>query len=225
MPRQAIFAHDWGSRRFAQALLAAACLLALAMIAGLPAPAAAQTASKQPVYRNAAKPGPEILVIPGEIKCSSAEIAKSISAANVADFAAIELMRANFVVLDRGNLGAMLKEIELAVNLGDPKKIKALRKGAFKNTKWLVRFDILRIDFIGRQLDQRKWMHFNYAVGLAYKLIDLTTGVTKRTNYFEVEWGYRTENQKPDNSFVPSVVSRATQVLLQHAVAELDSMK
>jgi hypothetical protein len=204
--------------------MAAACLLAAAL-AAMPQPAAAQAASNQPVYRNAAKQGPEILVIPGEVKCASAEIAKSISAANVADFAAIELMRANFVVLDRGNIGTMLKEIELAVNLGDPNKIKSLRKGAFKNTKWLVRFDILRIDFIGRQLDQKKWMHFNYAVGLSYKLIDMVTGVTKRTNFFEVEWGYRTENQKPDNSLLPSVVSRATQVLLQHAVAELDSMK
>jgi hypothetical protein len=40
----------------------------------------------------------------------------------------------------------MLKEIEIAANLGDASQLAKFKKGKFQATNWLVRFDILKAE-------------------------------------------------------------------------------
>ena len=72
------------------------------------------------VYANANKPGPALVVIPGEMKSNNATFLQKYSANNIADFGELELSKANFQVLERSNLGPIQREFELAYNLGDP---------------------------------------------------------------------------------------------------------
>lgn len=98
-------------------------------------------------YPNAGKPGPALVVIPGEIKSSNATFLQKFSANNIADFGEIELSKANFKVLERSNLGPLLNEFTLAYNLGDPQSArKYLRMGKLKTTKYIVKFDILKTE-------------------------------------------------------------------------------
>lgn len=114
-------------------------------------------------YQNASKKGPALVVIPGEIKSSNATFIQKFTANNIADFAEIELSSANFQVLERSNLGPLLREFELAYNLGDPDQArKFLGMGKLKATKYVVKFDILKTEqvaaaqegFDGRTLGQ-----------------------------------------------------------------------
>lgn len=114
-------------------------------------------------YTNANKKGPALVVIPGDIKSNNATFIQKFTANNIADFAEIELSSANFPVLERSNLGPLLKEFELAYNLGDPDAArKMLRMGKLKSTKFVVKFDILKTEqvaaaqsgFDGRVLGQ-----------------------------------------------------------------------
>ena len=77
-------------------------------------------------YANAATKGPAIIVLPGEVKSNNATFSQRYGPNNIADYAELELSQANFQVLDRANLGSVLREIELAYNLGDPTKAQAL---------------------------------------------------------------------------------------------------
>ena len=61
-------------------------------------------------YQNAGKQGPALVVIPGEIKSSNATFTQKFGPTNIADFAEIELSRANFQVLERTNLVAFPHE-------------------------------------------------------------------------------------------------------------------
>ncbi|HVE51687.1 MAG TPA: hypothetical protein VNG69_18955, partial [Casimicrobiaceae bacterium] len=82
---------------------------------------AADQAAYRPVeYTNANKRGPALVVIPGEIKSNNATFLQKFTANNIADFGEIELSNANFAVLERSNLGPIMREFELAYNLGDP---------------------------------------------------------------------------------------------------------
>jgi hypothetical protein len=109
---------------------------------------AADTAKYQTVnYANAATKGPAIIVLPGEVKSNNATFSQRYGPNNIADYAELELSQANFQVLDRANLGSVLQEVELAHNLGDAAKAQALfQKGALQNTRWIVRFDVLRAE-------------------------------------------------------------------------------
>jgi hypothetical protein len=109
---------------------------------------AANTALYQSVsYANAAQKGPAIIVLPGEVKSNNATFTQRYGPNNIADYGELELSQANFQVLDRANLGSVLREIELAYNLGDPAKAQALfRKGDLQNTRWIVKFDVLRAE-------------------------------------------------------------------------------
>ena len=111
---------------------------------------AADQATYQAVtYTNANKKGPALVVIPGEIKSSNATFLQKFTANNIADFGEIELSSANFQVLERSNLGPLLREFELAYNLGDPDSArKMLRMGKLKSTKYVVKFDILKTEQI-----------------------------------------------------------------------------
>jgi hypothetical protein len=141
------------------ALLASASLASAQPTWGNPSPtagkdtsqkanaAADQTIYQAVTYTNAAKKGPAVIVIPGEIKSNNATFIQKFTANNIADFGEIELSSANFTVLERSNLGPLLKEFELAYNLGDPDQArKFLRMGKLKSTKYVVKFDILKTE-------------------------------------------------------------------------------
>src|SRR5947209_12769288 len=110
--------------------------------------AAADQAAYRPVaYTNANKPGPALIVLPGDIKSNNATFLQKFTPNNIADFGEVELSSANFQVLERSNLGPLLKEFELAYNLGDPDQArKLLRMGKLKTTKYVVKFDILKTE-------------------------------------------------------------------------------
>ena len=97
-------------------------------------------------YANAGKKGPTLIVLPGNIKSSSATFTQKVTPNNIADFAELELASANFKVLERSDLGPMLNEIQLAVNMGDPTALQKFKKGKFNSTKWFVKFDILKAE-------------------------------------------------------------------------------
>src|SRR6266536_2213631 len=151
---------------FTQPLVGAALLAAASIVLaqpkwGNPSPTAgsetsqkANAAADQTVYQaveyaNRNKKGPAVIVIPGEIKSNNATFLQKFTANNIADFGEVEMSSANFPVLERSNLGPLLKEFELAYNLGDPDQArKFLRMGKLKSTKYVVKFDILKAEQI-----------------------------------------------------------------------------
>ena len=112
--------------------------------------AAADTAAyKEIEYSKKSIKGPALVVIPGEIKSNNATFTQKFSSNNIADFAELELSNANFAVLERANLGNLLNEISLAYNLGNPAAArKSMQVGKLKTTKWIVKFDILKVEQI-----------------------------------------------------------------------------
>jgi len=153
--------HTSSARILLAAALAAAPLPALAQPSwgsgSSPAPStstsqkaneAADRAVYKPIeYQNASKAGPPLIVIPGEIKSSNANFTQKFGPNNIADFAEIELSKANFPVLERTNLGPLLNEFSLAYNLGDPQEAKKiLGRGKLRTTQWVVKFDILKTE-------------------------------------------------------------------------------
>jgi hypothetical protein len=108
----------------------------------------ADMAQYRPIeYGNSAKKGPRIIVLPGDIKASNATFTQKVTANNIADFGELELSRANFTVLERQQLGALLREVELAYNVGDPKQAqRAFQKGKIGTTRWIVKFDVLKAE-------------------------------------------------------------------------------
>jgi hypothetical protein len=108
----------------------------------------ADMAQSRPLeYANAAKKGPRIIVLPGEIKSNNAAFTQRVTVNNIADYGELELTRANFTVLERNHLGAVLREVELAYNMGDPQQaMRAFQKGKTSVTRWIVKFDILKAE-------------------------------------------------------------------------------
>jgi len=98
-------------------------------------------------YVNASMQGPTLVVLPGDIKSNNATFTQKFGPNNIADYAELELTRANFRVLERSDLGPILKEVQLAYGMGDPKEAaKVFKRGKFKTTKWLVKFDVLKAE-------------------------------------------------------------------------------
>jgi hypothetical protein len=103
-------------------------------------------------YTNAAVAGPQLIVLPGEIKSANASFTQKFGPNNIADFGEVELSKANFQVLDRADLGPMLSEIQLAYGAGDPDEArKIMKKGKLKTTKWIVKFDVLKAEQVAQQ--------------------------------------------------------------------------
>ena len=135
-------------------LLTIATGVALLLSACVPAMQSSQTANQaadeamyQPVsYANQSQRGPTLIVLPGKIKSNNASFTDRISTNNIADYGELELGNANFGVLERGDLGPLLDEINLAVNMGDPTALQKFKRGKFKSTKWFVKFDILKTE-------------------------------------------------------------------------------
>ncbi|MCX7898301.1 MAG: hypothetical protein N2441_10575 [Rhodocyclaceae bacterium] len=144
--------------------LMAACGLAIAQpVFESPSPTAGSSTSQKAhemadrgiykaiEYENAAKPGPAIIVLPGEIKSNNATFVQRITTNNIADFAELELGRANFKILERADLGPLLNEFQLAYTLGDPNQArKLLQKGKFRTTKWVIKFDVLKAEQVAK---------------------------------------------------------------------------
>ena len=102
-------------------------------------------------YANAAIKGPQLVIIPGEIKSNNATFTQKFGSNNIADFGELELSKANFGVLERSNMGPLLNEFQLAYTMGDPNAArKVLQKGKFKTTKWVVKFDILKAEQVAQ---------------------------------------------------------------------------
>ena len=98
-------------------------------------------------YQNARIQGPALIVIPGEIKSNNASFVQKFGPNNIADYAELELGRANFRILERADLGPLLNEFTLAYTMGDPQAArKILQKGKFKTTKWVIKFDVLKAE-------------------------------------------------------------------------------
>jgi len=109
--------------------------------------ALAEKSAVQPVvYENAAQQGPPLVVLPGQLKLTNSVFTQKYTPNNIADFAEIELEKANFKVLERAHLGPLLDEVTLAVNMGDPGGLKGFRKGKFATTRWFVQFDVLKAE-------------------------------------------------------------------------------
>lgn len=110
-----------------------------------------EAAYKDVEYSNKAKRGPALVVIPGEIKSNNASFTQRFLPNNIADFGELELSAANFPVLERSNLGPLMREIELAYNLGDVDTArKTMKMGKLKTTKWVVKFDIIKAEQIAQ---------------------------------------------------------------------------
>ena len=98
-------------------------------------------------YANVSKQGPQIVVLPGSVKSSNPTFVQKIQPNNIADFAELELSRANFKVVERSNLKAIEREFELAYSLGDPQAAQQiLQHGKLKATRYIVGFDILKAE-------------------------------------------------------------------------------
>ncbi|MRR51329.1 MAG: hypothetical protein EG825_10510 [Rhodocyclaceae bacterium] len=119
-------------------------------------------------YVNAAIKGPQLVVIPGEIKSNNATFTQKFGSNNIADFAELELGKANFGVLERSNLGHLLQEFQLAYTMGDPQQArKYLQKGKLKTTKWIIKFDILKAEQVAQAQKGVDGRFFGALAGIA----------------------------------------------------------
>lgn len=144
---------------FSAVSLVAACQTTGGGAADNPSPTAGSSTSQQAnamadkamykevEYKNASKKGPMVIVIPGEIKSNNASFTQKFGPNNIADYAELELGKANFKVLERSDLGPLLNEFTLAYTMGNPQAArKVLQNGKFKTTKWVIKFDILKAE-------------------------------------------------------------------------------
>jgi len=166
-------------------------------------------------YVNKNIPGPVLIVLPGQIKSNNAAFYQKITSNNIADYAELELGNANFRVLERTDLGPLVDEVTLAVNMGDPQALERFKRGKFKSTKWFVKLDILKAEpvaeasrgfdgaavgsILGTVIGGRSGSVTRTAVssveageaagvwvvGLRYKVLDASTTEQVTTGYFE----------------------------------------
>ncbi len=170
----------------------------------------------QPVnYENAHIKGPVLVVLPGKIKSNNATFAQKITANNIADYAELELGKANFRVLERSDLGPMLNEITLAANMGDAASLSKFKKGKFKTTKWFAQLDVLKAEKVAQAnqgfggnavgsifgaivggtggsvgdtaISSIKTAESDgvWIIGMKYKIMDASTSEQVSTGYFE----------------------------------------
>lgn len=204
-------------------------------------------------YANKNKQGPALIVIPGKIKSNNASFTQIIKPNNIADFAELELDKANFRVYERSDLGPMLNEISLAVNLGDPRKVrKILNRGKFKTTKWFVKFDVLKAEKVAEANDRfsipvdsvlnsfgyrgpdnlslgTKQTAGVWIVGMRYKVLNANTTEQVAQGYFEEKM----KTVQNASSIVIAETGQTSQMnldtmvqrLVQIAVADLDKKK
>jgi len=108
---------------------------------------AADKAMYQPVeYQNAATAGPEVALLPCEVKTLNATFLQKCGENNLRDFAEIELTKANFKVLENADKQAGYQEIAVACNLGDASALKVFKKKAMPTAKCFLTFDIVKAE-------------------------------------------------------------------------------
>lgn len=130
-------------------------------------------------YQNAGMRGPNLVVIPGEIKSTNATFTQQFGPNNIADFAELEFARANFGVLERSDMGPLLQEFQLAYTMGDPVVAgKILQKGKLKTTKWVVKLDVLKAE----QVAAAQGGFDGRALGQLISIFGSTRGDTSRRN-------------------------------------------
>jgi hypothetical protein len=170
----------------------------------------------QPVgYVNQNVRGVAVLVLPGDVRSNHASFTQRFGPNNIADYAELELGRANFPVLERRELGPVMREVEIAYNLGDPNAARRLfQLGKFRTTKYVLKFDVRRgaggpaaQGFDGRALGNVLGAAIGgrggyaagtvvgsaqsgdaaqvWIVGLRYRIIDASTTEQVATGYFE----------------------------------------
>ena len=102
-------------------------------------------------YANAGRRGSSLVVVPGEIKSNNATFTQKFGSNNIADYAELELGKANFGILERANLGHLNQELQLAYTMGDPNAARQVfQKGKLKTTKWVVKFDVLKAEQVAK---------------------------------------------------------------------------
>lgn len=98
-------------------------------------------------YAQADRKRPRVIVLPGEIKATNAHFLQKVTANNIADFGEMELSRAHFIVLERAQLGSLLREVDQAYQAGDASQAqRALSKGRIAAARWVVKFDVLKAE-------------------------------------------------------------------------------
>ncbi|MEM5787869.1 MAG: hypothetical protein AAGU11_11170 [Syntrophobacteraceae bacterium] len=145
-------------KKLSMAIMVALCMIGVAGCATMGPGGASQQANEQAdkamyqpiVYANASVPGPEIVVLPGEMKGATGAFTQKVTMDNIADCAELELGKANFKILERSDLGDLLKEIQLTANLGDAAALARYRTGKFKSAKWFIKFDILKAEPVAK---------------------------------------------------------------------------
>lgn len=121
-------------------------------------------------YKNATIPGPEIVVLPGEMKSANVTFVQKVTENNIRDFAELELSKANFKVLERADVHEFFNEFALAANLGDTEAIAVFKKGRFKATNWLLAFDVLKAEPVADVKQSVDGTTAGLLVGLALSL-------------------------------------------------------
>ncbi|BDI04845.1 hypothetical protein [Sphaerotilus microaerophilus] len=187
-----------------------------ATASGQNAAARAESSTYRPAeYVNAARKGPRVIVLPGEIK--SAHTSFRISPNNIADFGELELGRANFTVLERAALGSMVREMQTAYALGNEAQARRLfDRGQLQSTRWIVKFDVLKAEpvtesssgfdgsTVGKVIDivaggskagqlggvaadstRTAEQAKAWLIGMRYKILDAATTEQVATGYFE----------------------------------------
>jgi hypothetical protein len=97
----------------------------------------ADKAMYQPIeYSNAAIKGPQLVIIPGEIKSNNATFTQKFGSNNIADFGELELSNANFGVLERRTSALCSTNSSLPIPWEIPTPRASSAKGKFKATKW-----------------------------------------------------------------------------------------
>jgi hypothetical protein len=146
----------WGTALFSAAVMAQPTFESPSATAGSSSSEKANEMADKGMYKaveyeNAGKRGPMLVVIPGEIKSNNATFMQKFGSNNIADFAELELGRANFGILERSDMGPLMQEFQLAYTLGDPQSArKMLQKGKLKTTKWVVKFDVLKAEQVAK---------------------------------------------------------------------------
>lgn len=187
-------------------------------------------------YRNVAKAGPALIVLPGEVRSSNVQPAQRPISNNIADYAELELSKANFEVLERSNLAPFTREIQLAYEMGNPDEAsRILEKGGLKSTRWMVRFDVLKFEPVA---EAQKGFHATrlirtdqsakvWLVGMRYTILDANTTVQVASGYAEqkMELGQSSSSLLGVSSSQSGQVTLDTMVqrLTQNLVAEIDA--
>ncbi len=107
----------------------------------------ADKAMYQPIaYTNAATQGPQVVVLPSEIKSNNTSFARHVASSNICDFAEIELTKANFGVIDNSASQQYFQEVALAASLGDASALRVLKKGKLAKARWFVSLNIIKAE-------------------------------------------------------------------------------